>query len=107
MKKAIAEVTTEDADEMLSEYDFRGGVRGKHAQALRNGYSVTIHHSDGTSTVRYFAPVEGAVMLDPDVKAYFPDSESVNHALRTLIELIPTKRRPKAKSPNLRRSEAL
>ena len=36
-------------------------------------------------------------MLEPDVKKYFPDSESVNHALRTLIELIPTKRRGRAR----------
>ena len=31
---------------------------------------------------------ENMVMLDPDVKKYFPDSESVNHALRCLIPLL-------------------
>jgi hypothetical protein len=36
-------------------------------------------------------------MLEPDVQEYFPDSQSVNHALRTLIELIPSKRRPRKK----------
>ncbi|HGJ66142.1 TPA: hypothetical protein ENS27_12290 [bacterium] len=34
---------------------------------------------------------DGAVMLEPDVKEYFPDSESVNNALRSLISLIPDK----------------
>ena len=30
---------------------------------------------------------------DWDVKKYFPDSEAVNKALRSLIEIIPSKRR--------------
>ena len=30
-----------------------------------------------------------SIELDPDVKKYFPDSESVNQALRGLIKLIP------------------
>jgi hypothetical protein len=30
-------------------------------------------------------------MLDPDVQQYFPDSEAVNKALRSLIALIPQK----------------
>ena len=29
-----------------------------------------------------------AVMLDPDVRKYFPDPESVNHALRCLVPLL-------------------
>jgi hypothetical protein len=33
------------------------------------------------------------VMLDPDVRAYFPDTEAVNTALRGLIALIPMRRR--------------
>jgi hypothetical protein len=28
-------------------------------------------------------------MLDPDVREYFPDAETVNKALRTLISLFP------------------
>ena len=32
---------------------------------------------------------EGAIMLDPDVREFFSDAEAVNHALRTLIHLIP------------------
>ncbi|HEX6799842.1 MAG TPA: hypothetical protein VF116_19180 [Ktedonobacterales bacterium] len=31
----------------------------------------------------------GVVVLDPDVRAYFPDSETVNRVLRDLIRLIP------------------
>jgi len=32
-------------------------------------------------------------VLDPDVRAYFPDTEAVNSTLRGLIALIPAKRR--------------
>jgi hypothetical protein len=97
MKKAMSEPERTEADEMRPEYDFRGGVRGKHAAAYRQGHTVKVHHPDGTTTVQYFTLQEGAVMLEPDVKEYFPDSESVNHALRTLIELIPAKRRGRAR----------
>jgi len=78
-------------DDMLPEYDFKGkkGVRGKYAKALKQGYSIRVTNEDGTVTVKQFVPQENAVVLDPDVKVYFPDSESVNHALRSLIELIP------------------
>ena len=93
MKKVKTEEQKDMVDDMLPEYDFRGGVRGKHAQALREGYSVRIHEEDGTTTVQHFPPTEGAVVLDPDVREYFPDSEAVNRALRTLIELIPKRRR--------------
>lgn len=82
-------------DEMLPEYDFTGKnvVRGRHAKAMREGYTVTIHKEDGTTSVQNFTLQENAVVLDPDVRAYFPDSESVNHALRSLIALIPQKSR--------------
>ncbi|EAZ91025.1 hypothetical protein [Crocosphaera chwakensis] len=79
-------------DEMLPEYDFSQGVRGKHYQAYREGHSVTINQEDGTTVVQNFVLEEGTIILDPDVKEYFPDSESVNHALRTLINLIPKSR---------------
>jgi hypothetical protein len=72
-------------DEMLPEYDFRGGVRGKHYQAYRQGHTVTIHQADGTDIVQHFTLEYGAIMLDPDVREYFPDAETVNQALRTLI----------------------
>ena len=78
-------------DDMLSGYDFKGkkGVRGKYAKDLEHGYSIRVLNEDGTVTVKQFVSREDTVVLDPDVKVYFPDSESVNRALRTLIELIP------------------
>ena len=78
-------------DDMLPEYDFKGknGVRGKYAKALKQGYSIRVINEDGTVTVRQFVPREEAIVLDSDVQIYFPDSESVNRALRSLIELIP------------------
>src|SRR5947207_7705016 len=86
-----------EESEMLPEYDFRGGVRGKHARAYWQGHTVEVHHPDGTTTVQYFTPAEGTILLEPDVQEYFPDSHAVNRALRTLIELIPSKRQPPGK----------
>jgi hypothetical protein len=74
-----------DDTNMREEYDFSGGVRGKHYKAYREGHTVRIHKDNGTTSVHYFTPEDGAVILDPDVKAHFPDSESVNRALRSLI----------------------
>ena len=54
-------------DAMRPEYDFSGGVRGKYANRYRKGTNV--------------------VLLDPDVAAAFPDSTSVNEALRALLEI--------------------
>jgi len=76
-------------DETLPEYDFSHGVRGKHFNDMRQGYSVTVHNADGTQTVKEFNPVAGMIILDPDVQKYFPDSESVNRILRTLISILP------------------
>lgn len=56
-----------DDDEMLPEYDFTGGVRGKYA---------------GKITSR-----SKSVTLAPDVAAVFADSDAVNAALRTLIDI--------------------
>ena len=53
--------------DMLPEYSFTGGVRGKYARAFKEGTNV--------------------VALEPDVYAVFPDSESVNEALRALIKV--------------------
>lgn len=85
--------TPKPESEMLPEYDFtaKDAVRGKHAKALRDGYSVTIHQEDGTTLVQNFTLQKNAVVLDPDVYAYFPDSESVNTVLRSLIALAPKK----------------
>jgi hypothetical protein len=71
--------------EMRKEYDFSGGVRGKHYEAYRTGHTVRVRKKDGTFSVQYFTQEEGAIMLDPDVKAQFPNSETVNRALRSLI----------------------
>ncbi|HEY9897508.1 MAG TPA: hypothetical protein V6D34_19195 [Candidatus Sericytochromatia bacterium] len=76
-------------DDLLPEYDFTGGVRGKHYRAYRQGHTVTIRQADGTTVEQQFTPEAGTIVLDPDVREYFPDTESVNHALRTLISLIP------------------
>ena len=55
-------------DEMLPEYDFSGGVRGKYASR--------------------FAKTTVMVVLDPDVAELFPDPRSVNKALRALGHII-------------------
>jgi hypothetical protein len=55
------------ADELRPEYDFSGGVRGKHHLAYKAGTNV--------------------VVLDPDVAEAFPNSSSVNRALRLPLEL--------------------
>ena len=84
----------DDRDEMLPEYDFSGGVRDKHYRAFQRGNKIIIHKTDGTTEERDYALPEGAVILDPDVRAYFPDGEIVNTALRGLIKLIPHERAP-------------
>ena len=38
--------------------------------------------------VKHYTLAEGAVLLEPDVRAYFPDSQSVNESLRSLIHLM-------------------
>jgi hypothetical protein len=78
-------------DPMLPEYDFKnmsGGVRGKYYKHYRAGHTVKVHREDGSSVVRHFTLEDGAVMIEPDLRDYFPDSESVNHALRCLIPLL-------------------
>jgi hypothetical protein len=75
-----------------SSYDFSGGVRGKHYEAYHRGHTVRIRRADGTTLVQHFHLSEGAVILAPDVRKFFPDSKAVNKALRSLIALIPAKR---------------
>jgi hypothetical protein len=61
--------TTESAkfeDTMRAEYDMRGGVRGKYASRFKGDVVM--------------------VTLAPDVAAVFPNANSVNQALRVLIE---------------------
>jgi len=81
---------------MLPEYDFKNmsrGVRGKYFKAYRAGHTVKVHQEDGSTVVRHFTLEDGAVMIEPDVKEYFPDSEAVNRALRCLIPLLSEKNR--------------
>ena len=72
-------------DEMEEEYDFSRGVRGTHYRAYRAGHTVRITSADGTVEERHFTLADGAIMLDPDLRGTFPDSESVNKALRSLL----------------------
>jgi hypothetical protein len=81
-------------DYMLPEYDLEKmgkGVSGKYYKAYRAGHTVRIHKEDGTIEIHHFTLEDGAVVLEPDVRTYFPDSEAVNEALRGLIALIPRK----------------
>ncbi len=86
-----------EPDTLCPEYDLsrlaQVGERGKYHKALRKGYTRVVQHKDGTEEITHFRPMPGTVHLDPDVRAYFPDSEAVNAALRELIALIPAKRR--------------
>ena len=51
---------------------------------------ITENREDGTSvTYELPSPQNREVRLDPDVRKYFPDSDSVNRTLRSLIKLIP------------------
>ena len=88
MKKATTDLLKTAEDEMRPEYDFRGAVRGKYYKPLHRGYTVHVHRADGTTIVQHFKLEEGTVMLQPDVREYFPDSEAVNTALRSLITLM-------------------
>ncbi len=81
-------------DELRAEYDlsqWKNPVRGKYYQQYQEGHSVTIHYEDGTTKVEHFSGENNneIIILDSDVKKYFPNSESVNSTLRSLIKLIP------------------
>jgi len=75
-------------DEMRAEYDFSKSERGKFYRPLDKGYTVRVKQSDGTEIIKNYTLAEGAVLLEPDVREYFPDSQSVNEALRSLILLM-------------------
>lgn len=75
------------------------GERGKYFRAYREGHEVRIRKADGTIDIQYYSLKDGAIMWEPDVRRYFPDSDSLHNALRTLITLIPkATKQPKAKS---------
>lgn len=66
-------------DELRDEYnlaELTGRVRGKHYEAVRGGTNL--------------------VLLEPDVAEAFPDSESVNEALRVLAKAANRKRKKEA-----------
>ena len=66
---------------MREEYDLSNAVKGRHAERHAAGVEIRI---DG----KISEVVSGAelVKFDPDVKRAFPDSESVNRALRLLMK---------------------
>ena len=100
MKKGISKQLEVVSNDMHPEYDFKsmaGGARGKYCKVYRAGHTVKIHKADGTTLVQHFKREDGAVMIEPDIREYFPNSEAVNKALRCLIPLLPKKRRVKAK----------
>lgn len=88
-KGTINQPAEADSEEMLPEYEFTGGARGKHVRAYRQGYTITIHYPDGATAVHHVQPEAGVIRLDLDVQPYFPNSESVNKALRSLIARLP------------------
>lgn len=68
---------------MRAEYDFSKGVRGKYAKRLaKEGSNV--------------------VVLAPDVASAFPDSASVNEALRIVLKAAQKARRVAARSSGAR-----
>jgi len=107
MKKISSKSHRIEDSEMRPEYDFTGGVRGKHYKDMLKGYTIKIHKSDGTTVVKHIKPVSETVILAPDVLEYFPDSEAVNKALRSLIALIPSQRQMGAKKERKTRATSL
>lgn len=85
--------TPNPADAILEPSDIeikgKAWVRGKHTKALQNGYTVTVYREDGSTVVREVKNPLYLIALDPDVREFFPDGESVNATLRSLIALIP------------------
>ena len=77
--------TDNNHEDMLPEYDFSRGVRGKHYKSYRQGHQVEIYKQDGSKEVKFFTLQDGAVMLDPDLQRRFPTSDAVNQALRSLL----------------------
>jgi len=58
----------EKNNEMLREYDFSRGLRGKYARRYARGSNVFV--------------------LEPDVAKVFPNADAVNSSLRSLAEII-------------------
>lgn len=64
----VMKTVREKNNEMLRDYDFSQGVRGKYARRYARGSNV--------------------VVLDPDVAKVFPNAEAVNSSLRSLAAII-------------------
>ena len=77
---------------MRTRYDFSKGKRTDHASRYRQGHEVRIERADGSVTVQHFTLADGAVLLEPDIRAVFKDSKAVNRALRCLIPLMRSRR---------------
>ena len=80
----MKKTTVKRRDEMLPEYDFSKGVRGKYAERYHQGTNI--------------------VLLVPAVAEVFPDSKSVNDALMGLIRI--AKRRQATTTQSGRRVRA-
>jgi len=80
--------TKKKNEEMRAEYDFSKAERGKFYRPLDKGYTVHVTKADGATVINHYTLAEGAVLLAPDVLEYFSDSDSVNEALRSLIQLM-------------------
>jgi len=76
-----------NTEDIRPEYDFRKAERGKFYRPLDKGYKVRVHQEDGMVVVNQYTLAEGTVLLAPDVREYFADSQAVNEALRSLIHL--------------------
>ena len=59
--------------DMLEEYDFSKGIRGKYAKRYAEGTNV--------------------VVIEPDIAKFFPNHDAVNQALRSLTEIIKKQRK--------------
>jgi len=67
MREKIMKKNPNDPN-MLEEYNFSNGVKGKYAKKFADGTNV--------------------VVIAPDVAKYFPDHNAVNDALRSLAGII-------------------
>lgn len=95
-------------EDMRAEYDFSKAERGKFYRPMDKGYTVHVTKKDGTVEVNHYMLAEGTVLLAPDVAEYFTDSESVNEALRSLIQLtakVPARKYKTQRSAALRVAE--
>jgi len=78
---------------MRDAYDFSAGIKGRRYQAYRTEHTVRVMKRkgciegcvEGGIEIRQFTLADGAVMLDPNSKARFPDSDAVNRAQRASV----------------------